>query len=177
MIDHKDMVTVLAKSGAEIAANITAHEAHLIHMAVGIAGETFELLDAEMSNDRANVLEELGDIEFYFEGLCQGINAIIVHSAFTPADIHEDPLLGVLIKAGKVLDISKKIVVYKDTTKLPGLLTEMQGFRIALDCFYALSGFTCEEALEHNINKLGKRYEGFKYSDGAAKVRADKEGE
>lgn len=177
MIDHKDMVAVLAKSGAEIAANITAYEAHMIHMAVGVAGEAFELLAAVMTNDRDNALEELGDIEFYFEGLCQGTNAIITHQAFTPADITEDPLPGVLIKAGEVLDISKKIVIYKDPSKLPGLLTEMQAFRTALDRFYALSEMTREEALEHNINKLGKRYEGFKYSDGAAKARADKEGE
>lgn len=48
----------------------------LMHCAVGIAGEAGELLDAikktwvyDKSLDRANVIEELGDIEFYAEAL------------------------------------------------------------------------------------------------------------
>ena len=48
----------------------------LMHCAVGIAGEAGELLDAikktwvyGKSLDRANVIEELGDIEFYAEAL------------------------------------------------------------------------------------------------------------
>lgn len=177
MIDHKDMVKVLAKPGAEIAAHMTAFEAHMIHMAVGVAGEAFELLAAVMNDDRDNVLEELGDIEFYFEGLCQGTEAIITQQVFSLQDVTEDPLPDVLVKAGEVLDVSKKIVIYKDPSKLPKLLTEMQSFRTALDRFYTLTELTREQALEHNINKLGQRYEGFKYSDGAAKARADKSGD
>lgn len=48
----------------------------LMHCAVGIAGEAGELLDAikktwvyGKSLDRANIIEELGDIEFYVEAL------------------------------------------------------------------------------------------------------------
>lgn len=48
----------------------------LMHCAVGIAGEAGELLDAikktwvyGKSLDRANIIEELGDIEFYAEAL------------------------------------------------------------------------------------------------------------
>lgn len=48
----------------------------LMHCAVGIAGEAGELLDAIKKTwvygkllDRANVIEELGDIEFYAEAL------------------------------------------------------------------------------------------------------------
>ena len=51
---------------------------HSLHMAVGIAGEAGELLDAVKKAaiyrkpiDRANVVEELGDLEFYMEGLRQ----------------------------------------------------------------------------------------------------------
>lgn len=36
-------------------------------------------------------------------------------------------------------------------------------------------GITREETIEANIAKLGKRYEGFNYSDQAAQTRADKE--
>jgi NTP pyrophosphatase (non-canonical NTP hydrolase) len=115
VIEHSEMVRGLAKSGDTIAAELTGHDAHLIHMAIGISGEAGELLDAIKKRavyrkelDRENVIEELGDIEFYLEGLRQG------------------------------LDITR------------------------------------DQCLEANIAKLGKRYEGLKYSDSAAQHRADK---
>lgn len=115
MIKHDEMVKGLAKSGATIASEMTAEDAHLMHMAIGISGEAGELLDAIKKQviyrkplDRENALEELGDLEFYMEGIRQGL------------------------------------------------------------------GFTREECLAANIAKLGKRYEGLKYTDTAAQERADK---
>lgn len=79
-IVYSEMVAALAKSGAKIASELTAEDAHLIHMAIGISGESGELLDAIKKRaiyrkdiDRENVIEELGDLEFYMEGLRQGI--------------------------------------------------------------------------------------------------------
>jgi len=79
-IDYSEMVAALAKPGAVIASTLTSENAHLLHMAVGVAGEAGELLDAIKrpaiylkSIDRANVIEELGDLEFYMEGLRQGL--------------------------------------------------------------------------------------------------------
>jgi len=52
-----------------------------MHMAIGIAGEAGELLDAikkyviyNKPLDLVNVVEELGDLEFYMEGLRQGVD-------------------------------------------------------------------------------------------------------
>ncbi len=80
--NHKDMVTQLAKPGKDINENMTDEEAHLIHMVMGICGEAGELLDAikkyviyKKPLDRENVIEELGDLEFYLEGLRQGLGA------------------------------------------------------------------------------------------------------
>lgn len=79
-IVHSDMVKALAKPGADIVATLTAEDAHALHMAVGISGEAGELLDAVKKAtiyrkpiDRENVIEELGDLEFYMEGLRQGL--------------------------------------------------------------------------------------------------------
>lgn len=76
MVDFQEMVKQLVKSGEVIANEITGDEAHLLHMAVGISGEAGELLDAVKKAviyrkplDRKNVVEELGDLEFYMEGL------------------------------------------------------------------------------------------------------------
>lgn len=59
--------------------NITAKQAHLLHMAIGITGEAIELLEQIYTHtaegeelDYENVLEELGDLEFYIEGFRQG---------------------------------------------------------------------------------------------------------
>jgi NTP pyrophosphatase (non-canonical NTP hydrolase) len=73
---YASMVATLAKSGADVLAGLTPDTAHQLHMAVGIAGEAGELLDAIKKAavyckpiDVANVIEELGDLEFYMEGL------------------------------------------------------------------------------------------------------------
>lgn len=79
-INHGEMVTALAKSGDAIISSLTTEKAHALHMAVGISGESGELLDAIKKHviynkplDRENVTEELGDLEFYMEGLRQGL--------------------------------------------------------------------------------------------------------
>lgn len=173
-ITHPEMVKGLAKSGEEILKTMTPLGAHLLHMAVGVSGEVGELLSAIEADDRDNAVEELGDIEFYFEGLCQGVDMVLVHAPVDVLTLKDDPFVHVLTQAAEMLDVVKKIVVYNAEDKLPQLRIEMQKFRGKLDAFYALSEITREQALKHNINKLGKRYEGFNYSDDAAKARADK---
>ncbi len=80
-INYSDMVKSLAKPGEQILNEIDPSQMHLIHMAIGVSGEAGELLDAvkkssiyQKTIDRENVIEELGDIEFYLEGLRQGLN-------------------------------------------------------------------------------------------------------
>ena len=72
------MVKALAKPGERIKEEITASQANLWHMGTGVSGEAGELLDAIKKHvvyqkplDRENVIEELGDLEFYMEGLRQ----------------------------------------------------------------------------------------------------------
>ena len=80
-IVYSDFVATLAKKGEVIAAELTAEDAHLLHMVVGVSGEAGELLDAVKKAviyrkplDLENVIEELGDLEFYMEGLRQGLD-------------------------------------------------------------------------------------------------------
>ena len=58
----------------------TPSQCELLHAAIGIAGESGELLDAVRKLffegqplDRENVIEELGDLCFYLEAACQAI--------------------------------------------------------------------------------------------------------
>ncbi len=71
---HSDMVNVLMKSGEVIKDSLTPTDCDLIHCILGISGEAGELLDQIKKHtiyrkdlDRNNIIEELGDLEFYME--------------------------------------------------------------------------------------------------------------
>lgn len=60
--------------------HLTPKQAHLLHMAIGIAGEACELLEVVYNHilsgedlNTENIIEESGDIEFYHEGFRQGV--------------------------------------------------------------------------------------------------------
>lgn len=68
MVDH------LVKPADQILMQLTVTQVDLIHMALGVSGEAGELVDAIKKYaiygkqlDRENVIEELGDLEFYME--------------------------------------------------------------------------------------------------------------
>ena len=75
--DHAEMVRALAKPGEDIIASLTPEKAHLLHMAYALAGEVGELLDGlkkyviygKKDLDISNIVEELGDMEFFMEGI------------------------------------------------------------------------------------------------------------
>jgi len=76
--DYAYLVSRLTKPGQDIVNELTPEDAHQIHMIMGVSGEAGELLDAikkaviyRKKIDMENVIEELGDIEFYMEGLRQ----------------------------------------------------------------------------------------------------------
>lgn len=75
-VNYSEFVMALAKPGEDILQEMSPQQMHLLHMAVGVAGEAGEILDAikkvavyQKPIDIENVIEELGDIEFYMEGL------------------------------------------------------------------------------------------------------------
>lgn len=76
MMTHPELVKNLCKPGVDITLYMTGQQAHCLHMAVGACGESGELIDAvkrwaiyQHELDRENVVEELGDLEFFLQGL------------------------------------------------------------------------------------------------------------
>lgn len=76
LIDHPKMVARLLKTGEEILSEMTPHKAHLDHMALGITGEAGEIADVikkytkyNKPLDHGHLIEELGDAEFFLEGI------------------------------------------------------------------------------------------------------------
>ena len=77
---HAQMVSALAKPGEAIIETLSPDRAHIWHMLTGLVGEVGELVDAFKKHiiynktlDFENAIEELGDIEFYLEGIRQGL--------------------------------------------------------------------------------------------------------
>jgi NTP pyrophosphatase (non-canonical NTP hydrolase) len=73
---HAKLVKDLAKQGVDVLKDLTAESADALHAVIGIAGESGELVDAVKKYaiynkpiDRENIVEELGDLEFYLQQL------------------------------------------------------------------------------------------------------------
>ena len=78
---HQELVSKLVKDPKEIVENLNIREANLIHGIMGLSGEVGELLDTikktviyKKELDYENVIEELGDIEFYLEQIRQELD-------------------------------------------------------------------------------------------------------
>jgi NTP pyrophosphatase (non-canonical NTP hydrolase) len=75
---HEELVRRLLKPAEEISNEMTQAKANFLHLALGISGEAGEIVDAikkhviyDQPLSHANLAEELGDMEFYLEGLRQ----------------------------------------------------------------------------------------------------------
>lgn len=79
-LQHQTMVAKLAKPGIDIVRQLDPRKAHLWHMASAAQGEAGELFDAIKKHviydkplDVTNVIEELGDLEFYLQGIRESL--------------------------------------------------------------------------------------------------------
>lgn len=177
------MVKDLAKPGEVILAQMKAASMHLIHMILGAISEVAELKEATIANDRTNIVEELGDYEFYLQGIYQGLEAgprtiptdgtVKMKSAVSLCD-------DLLISTGNLLDKIKRLTIYGKSIDVEDILSLADICRHQLDQFYACNtiDITRIEVLEGNMNKLLKgdkaRYKSGTYSDDQANTRADK---
>jgi NTP pyrophosphatase (non-canonical NTP hydrolase) len=80
-VAYEVFVAALVKPGGAIRSTLTDSKVDAWHNATGVSGEAGELLDAikkyvvyNKPLDRVNVVEELGDLEFYMEGLRQSLD-------------------------------------------------------------------------------------------------------
>ena len=187
-IKHPEMVAGLAKRGEYIINELTPDSIHLLHMAVGIAGEAGELCQAIYSKsnfdeiDKENVIEELGDLEFYLEGFRQGLQLERIETlgvgggATAGSDMItvKDKAVLLNVEASILLDFVKKHVFYVKTIKIDSVINSLT--KINNHMFILRSRFCIEyhEAIDHNIAKLGERYKGHSYTNEQAIDRADK---
>lgn len=79
-MSHSELVYDLKKPAEDIRQSLTEKDCDLLHMIIGVSGETGELLDAIKKHiiyrselDIEHIKKEMGDIEFYLEGLRQAL--------------------------------------------------------------------------------------------------------
>lgn len=187
MITHPALVSALVKPGASILATLTPEKADAWHMASCIPGEAGELVTPLAQHalfgvplDRENVVEELGDIEFYVEGLRAPLNIIRGTTLEYGEDIPSDDMTYVACalasRAADVFDVVKKWVIYNEPLDRNSLHKALGNLEVALFAIRTHFGISYEETAAGNIMKLGKRYSKMTYSDQQAQDRADKSG-
>ena len=77
-MNHEELVANLKKDPEEIFLELSHSSLDAMHMCLGLAGEAGEVVDVVKKHtmynkalDRGALVEELGDLEFYLEGLRQ----------------------------------------------------------------------------------------------------------
>lgn len=180
---YADFVKALKKPGDDIIVTLTGQQADLLHMAIGLSGEVAELLEPfsasyqfpEVLIDRANVIEELGDIEFFLEGIYENVGRKRHYWIALDAESGRRSLIeDLVIYSGKVLDAVKRHAIYGKELDREELDGAVEDFENTLSALYHVLGVDRNEVINHNVNKLSTRYASLSYSDKQAQDRADK---
>lgn len=201
---YASLVRRLAKPGAAIITSLSARTAHILHMAIGIAGEANEvelgIADLLVTCDdggtvedmhalRQAVIKEMGDLEFYVQGMIDAYPLLADPYMKAENDVktsvidydklstqHEQLLectVLVRLTSLSILEDVKKMAIYNkpidDTTSI---MQPLFGLRSALLNIYKILGTNRAEVQQVNIDKLLRRYPNG-YSNEAAIARVD----
>lgn len=187
--DYTDLVKTLAKHGDDIVSSLSGDDAYLWHSATGICTEAGELLDAYITPDYTreidweNVIEELGDIEFYLEMALivldiseREITDTKEEFYFSQHNMFEQASL-TMLAGTEFLDLVKRRCIYNKEVERAAFAKALTKIYLCLVIVYQMTGLKRIQVLEANKEKLAVRYNGLKYTDNAANGRADKNGE
>lgn len=149
-------------------------EAARMHAAIGMAGEAAEILGAASYK---NMVEELGDYEFYKEALMLQLsideNSTVGYPQQTPLTIC-NMTTQLSYHSGIILDLAKKSWIYNKPLDLPATVDALGQVEACLAFIRSIIGVTAMDIRVANQTKLAKRYPEGVYTDAAAQARADK---
>lgn len=154
--------------------------ATVLHAAVGISGEVAELL---VATSIENIVEEMGDVEFYVEAVFQATGGRNFEEILVEGhDMAHHQVLSTVgialsVSAGRLLDFAKKAWVYNQEPNLRAIRYELLRIQLMLGALRELVSVQLVDVLGANQAKLGKRYPEGVYTDKAAQQRADKPSE
>ncbi len=151
----------------------------LMHSAIGIMGETVELLEADEPHKR---VEEMGDILFYHDAL------LIWQETYSPPlvqpdDMHRIPAIfssdlaylerALLTHSAAILDLAKKNWAYGQAPRYLDIELQRQWYMSTFQGYANALNVEMEEILENNWRKLTKRYPNHQFTTEASIARAD----
>lgn len=165
------------------------HE-HLVHMALGLAGEMGELIDALKRHhiygkelDQVNIVEEVGDLAWYMANLMavQPKAKTAYEASLTVAPV--DPgklktaqatLTAHILKMNELLSQTCSALIEPDSSD-EGQVDCICAIAVVIFVTAQLADVDLEDAYDRNIEKLAHRY-GDKYDDYSA-LHRDTDGE
>lgn len=165
---YSNFVASKIKSPELILEQLTTQRVNLAHLALGLVGEAIELLSAR---EMVDVMKELGDVEFYYAGLCYPEKPTLPRVPQL-GTAYNEPQPTVLNQAGAISEYVKKVVMHGKSYDQPQFNELLYQFGLALACVYRNTGIVRDHVLALNINKLSARYKDG-YSDAAAAARVD----
>lgn len=195
-ISYAELASNCAKPGQAILDEMTATDAHNMHMSMGLSGEVGELA-AEIENHlldkgwhRENTVKEFGDLEFYLEGLRQGLGInrsetlglldnlkpstkLYIDQAGAGSWFFATTVMGLCIKSGAFVDEVKKSIIYSKPLAREKTIDALAGLEADLECLRIGLGITRAETLTNNMTKLKKRYNSGAFSTAQAVARVD----
>jgi len=177
VIEYAQMAKRVIKSPDEIMKTLSPTKIQVDHMVHGLVSESYEIQEALRNKDLENLIEELGDLELYLEGLFSlfGLNkSMIFIQELAPLD----PTIGLFSTIVDLQDSAKKYLFYNELLRFEEIknqVIKLESYMIKFMNFFEIPR---EEVLLGNMNKLEKgdnpRYKDG-YSDDDARIRKDKE--
>lgn len=164
----------------------------LVHATIGLGSELNELQTALINGDNENLLEELGDIMFYMQGISNEVSklhtlGLTTEKVTVAKEMSDDWLANEdmwgLFSASTVTqslieDAVKKAWVYGKVLDYKEVCQRLAEMYFIISIIMKRRGLSPNEAREHNMDKLANKDTArFKngYSDEAARARADKQ--
>lgn len=164
-LEFSEHVDYRKKPGLAIIEDLNADKADLLHMVVGLVGETNELEENFLPDtyfDAVNFVEEVGDLKYYLVGAKNTVVEMqedFTTVGFSPVYPETDLELCQLIKREAItaLDFAKGICIYGKTDVKP---LEASLFRVDVYVNKLLerNNVSLDFVLKENIKKLSKRY-------------------
>jgi len=142
------------------------------HSLLGLISDFGELVEADMNNDRTNILEELGDVYYFlFQGVdAYEINLDDIDLGYTPKTIKGLGDANIIIEIAKIADYHKKNYFYGKSVDAEDIKKTYARIYYNLLVMFKKFGFTEIEVINANAKKLHARF-GDNYDNEKAKNR------
>lgn len=148
----------------------TNHYEEVAHIIAGISSEILSELEFAFAlRDQTNIIEEIGDLQYYVLIAAQkyntdltGVNqdsGLLFSDAKLAKFCLDSPFKSVKYHAGELINLIKKYEIYKNPKVTPLDIAEaIRNLQVAIYRLAIKNGFTPSEAIEKVIAKLKERF-------------------